>query len=197
MSHPQAPLTTPLQLLQQLAGNLLEHFDQACAEALENTEQLLAKLERQRARTQERLYKANTRLSDAVHAGKAGRQAKYRARITELDELLATLESRHAELLEYLQQLRLDVRESLELAQGIGKIAQAAASRLTHRALSRAACSAGQGESPAAVAPPAPHAASATGSRGALPQAVHTAAEPEAATAPRRGRPRKAKPPQA
>ncbi len=192
MSNKQAPLTTPLHLLLQLSRNLLEHLEQACTEALENAEQMLARLERQRSKTQEQLYKANTRLSDAVHAGKTGRQAKYRARISELDELLATLEARHAELLAYLQQLRIDSGESLELAQGIGKVAASAASRLKRRELTREADRAGErvrpSAAPAALAPPKAVRRSA---RSAIPAPVHAGPETELPKASRTRRGRK------
>ena len=42
MSAKQKPVNTPLHLLQQLSGSLLEHLETACSEALADAEKLLA-----------------------------------------------------------------------------------------------------------------------------------------------------------
>lgn len=53
MSATKKPVNTPLHLLQQLSGSLLEHLETACSEALADAEKLLAKLEKQRGKAQE------------------------------------------------------------------------------------------------------------------------------------------------
>ena len=58
MSAKQKPVNTPLHLLQQLSGSLLEHLESACSQALADAEKLLAKLEKQRGKAQEKLHKS-------------------------------------------------------------------------------------------------------------------------------------------
>lgn len=53
MSATKKPVNTPLHLLQQLSGSLLEHLENACSQALADAEKLLAKLEKQRGKAQE------------------------------------------------------------------------------------------------------------------------------------------------
>ena len=76
MSAKQKPVNTPLHLLQQLSGSLLEHLENACSQALADAEKLLAKLEKQRGKAQEKLHKSRTKLQDAATSGKAKAQAK-------------------------------------------------------------------------------------------------------------------------
>ena len=54
MSATKKPVNTPLHLLQQLSGSLLEHLENACSQALADAEKLLAKLEKQRGKAQEK-----------------------------------------------------------------------------------------------------------------------------------------------
>ena len=72
MSATKKPVNTPLHLLQQLSSSLLEHLENACSTALADAEKLLAKLEKQRGKAQEKLHKSRTKLQDAATAGKAG-----------------------------------------------------------------------------------------------------------------------------
>ena len=75
------PVTTPLHLLQQLSQSLLEHLEEACSQALVDAEKLLAKLEKQRSKAQDKLHKASARLEEAAAAGKSKAQAKARTSI--------------------------------------------------------------------------------------------------------------------
>ena len=52
MSAKKKPVSTPLHLLQQLSGSLLDHLEDACTQALADAEKLLAKLEKQRVMAQ-------------------------------------------------------------------------------------------------------------------------------------------------
>ena len=81
MSAKQKPVNTPLHLLQQLSGSLLEHLESACSQALADAEKLLAKLEKQRGKAQEKLHKSRTKLQDAATAGKSKAQAKAKGAV--------------------------------------------------------------------------------------------------------------------
>lgn len=126
-------VTTPLHLLEQLSYSLVEHLRKACEDAQKEPEQLLAKLEKQRGKTQEKLVKARARLDEAGSAGKTRAQAKARSKLAELDDMLALLQARQSETLSYLADLKRDAEKSLSLAQGVTKVAEAAAQALAAR----------------------------------------------------------------
>ena len=69
-------VTTPLHLLQQLSKSLVVHLEKACTDAQKDAEILLAKLEKQRGKTQEKLIKARAKLDEAGNAGVARRVAE-------------------------------------------------------------------------------------------------------------------------
>lgn len=127
-------VTTPLHLLQQLSNSLVDHLQKACSEAQQDAEMLLAKLEKQRGRTQEKIIKARAKLDEAGNAGKSKSQTKARSRLAELDDMLAVLQARQSETLSYLAELKRDAEQSMQLAQGITKVEQAAAQSLAARA---------------------------------------------------------------
>lgn len=127
------PVPTPLHLLQQLSQSLLEHLEQACGQALVDAEKLLAKLEKQRSKAQDKLHKAAARLEEAAAAGKAKAQARARASIGELEELLDTLKTRQAQTRDYILRLKSDAEQSLHLAQGVGKVREAVGQLLAER----------------------------------------------------------------
>ena len=139
MSAKKNPVSTPLHLLQHLSHSLLEHLENACSEALVDAEKMLAKLEKQRGKGQDLLHKARTKLQDAAVAGKAKAQAKAKDAIEELESLLDGLQERQAETRTYIAQLKRDAQESLKLAQGVGKVKEAAAKALDLRAAKSAA----------------------------------------------------------
>lgn len=139
MSAKKNPVSTPLHLLQHLSHSLLEHLENACSEALVDAEKMLAKLEKQRGKGQDLLHKARTKLQDAAVAGKAKAQAKAKDAIAELESLLDGLQERQAETRTYIAQLKRDAQESLKLAQGVGKVKEAAAKALDLRAAKSAA----------------------------------------------------------
>lgn len=135
-------VTTPLHLLQQLSHSLVVHLQKACSEAQKDAEVLLAKLEKERGKTQEKVVKARAKLDDAGNAGKSKAQTKARAKLAELDDMLAVLQARQSETLNYLSSLKRDAEQSLKLAQGITQVENAAAQALASRgkpAASRAA----------------------------------------------------------
>ena len=99
-------VTTPLHLLQQLSKSLVVHLEKACTDAQKDAEILLAKLEKQRGKTQEKLIKARAKLDEAGNAGKSKAQSKARARLAELDDMLALLQARQSETLSYLADLK-------------------------------------------------------------------------------------------
>ena len=139
MSAKQKPVNTPLHLLQQLSGSLLEHLESACSQALADAEKLLAKLEKQRGKAQEKLHKSRTKLQDAAAAGKAKAQNKAKAAVKELEDLLDALKDRQSDTRGYILQLKRDAQDSLKLAQGVGKVREAAAKALDLRATKPAA----------------------------------------------------------
>ena len=126
-------VTTPLHLLQQLSKSLVVHLEQACFDAQKDAEILLAQIEKQRGKTQEKLIKARAKLDDAGGAGKSKAQSKARAKLAELDDLLALLQSRQNETLSYLAELKRDAEQSLSLAKGITQVENAAAQALASR----------------------------------------------------------------
>lgn len=126
-------VTTPLHLLQQLSHSLVAHLQKACGEAQKDAEILLAKLEKQRGKAQEKVVKARAKLDDSGNAGKSKAQAKARARLAELDDMLAVLQARQNETLNYLSELKRDAQQSLQLAQGVSQVEKAAAEALASR----------------------------------------------------------------
>lgn len=133
MASRKQPVTTPLHLLQQLSHSLLEHLEAACSQALVDAEKLLAKLEKQRAKAQDKLHKAGARLEDAAAAGKAKAQAKARTSIAELEAVLDTLKQRQADTRAYILRLKADAEDSLRLAQGVGRVKEAVGELLARR----------------------------------------------------------------
>ncbi|KAA6174393.1 transcriptional regulator, partial [Pseudomonas marginalis] len=138
MSAKQKPVNTPLHLLQQLSGSLLEHLESACSQALADAEKLLAKLEKQRGKAQEKLHKSRTKLQDAATAGKAKAQTKAKGAVKELEDLLDALKDRQSETRTYILQLKRDAQESLKLAQGVGRVKEAVAKVLSTRTPAKA-----------------------------------------------------------
>lgn len=129
----QSPVTTPLHLLRDLSESLLAHLEEACADALFDAEKVLTKLEKQRGKVQDKLHKQRDKLQAAALAGKAKAQAKARQSMEELEEALDTLKARQSETREFIAQLRRDTEEALKLAQGVGKVKQAAAKAVDAR----------------------------------------------------------------
>ena len=194
MSAKKNPVTTPLHLLQQLSHSLLEHLENACSEALVDAEKMLAKLERQRGKGQDLLHKARTKLQDAAVAGKAKAQAKAKDAIEELESLLDGLQERQAETRAYIAQLKRDAQESLKLAQGVGKVKEAAAKAIDLRAAKPAAPAVKTAvkKAPAAKAPAVKTAVAKA--PAAKPAARKPAAKAVAAKAPAADKPAAVKP---
>ncbi|WP_301358231.1 AlgP family protein [Stutzerimonas nitrititolerans] len=132
-------VSSPLHLLQQLSRSLVEHLEKACADAQKETHGLLAKLEKQRGKTRDKLVRARAKLDEAGAAGKSKAQGKARARIDELDEALALLDVRQRETLAYLADLERDTQQSLKLAEGIRRVEEAAAQAVAAPAKSASA----------------------------------------------------------
>lgn len=126
-------------------GQLARTSENACSQALADAEKLLAKLEKQRGKAQEKLHKSRTKLQDAATAGKAKAQAKAKDGVKELENLLDALKDRQSETRAYILQLKRDAQESLKLAQGVGRVQEAASKALSLRAAKPAAVSAKTG----------------------------------------------------
>jgi hypothetical protein len=134
MSAKKKPVTTPLHLLQQLTASLLEHFEDACTQALTDAEKILAKLEKQRAKVQQKLHKQRSRVEDAAAAGKAKAQAKARANVEALEGSLSDVQRLQGETRQYIGELKNDIQSGLALVQGVGKVREAVAQALDRRA---------------------------------------------------------------
>lgn len=175
MPAKKKPVHTPLHLLQQLSQSLLDHLQEACAQALIDAEKVLAKLEKQRNKAQEKLAARRLKLQIAVEAGKLKAQAKAKQAVAEWEDLLDTLQERQVETRQYIARLKQDTEESLRLAQGIGQVHEAAGRALAER------------EAPAQVGPkadkpvararktPAPSSRPAGAGAARLASAVHAA----------------------
>src|SRR3990167_1534896 len=140
-------VSTPLHLLHQLSGSLLEHLEDACSRALIDAEKLLGKLEKQRGKAQEKLHNARVKLQDAA--------------VAELEELLDTLKGRQSETRDYIVGLKRDAQESLKLAQGVGKVKEAASKALGRREAKPAVAKPVAAKAPAAKAAAKPAASKA------------------------------------
>lgn len=170
MAAKKNTVQTPLHLLQELSQSLIAHLEEACVQARADAEKLLLKLDKQRAKTQEKLEEARQSLAKAAVAGKAGAQAKARARIEKFELLLDALQASDQDTRNYLTQLKADIQDSLQLAQQhVGKAGAAAAQALADREQPPEA-RAGQ---PSAAKP-----------RAAQPRAGKSAAAPAASKAP-------------
>ncbi|KHL70365.1 AlgP family protein, partial [Pseudomonas flexibilis] len=169
MAAKKNTVQTPLHLLQELSQSLLAHLEEACILAQADAEKLLLKLDRQRAKAQEKLEAARQALEKAAAAGKAGAQAKARARIEKLELLLDALKASDRDTRNYLVQLKADIQDSLRMAQQVGKAGEDAAQALAARQ-----------EAPKAKAPRAVKPAE----KAPVKKAPARAAKPKAAAAP-------------
>ena len=189
MSANKKPVNTPLHLLQQLSGSLLEHLESACSQALADAEKLLAKLEKQRGKAQEKLHKSRTKVQDAAAAGKKKKQAKAHDSVSELEQLLDELKDRQAETRAYIVELKRDAQESLKLAAGVGRVQEAASKAIETRSTKpkatpvAAAKSASPAAKPAARTPAKSTPAGSTARAAAKPATSKTTRVAAAATA--------------
>lgn len=161
---------TPLHLLQQLSKSLVVHLEQACADAQKDAEILLAQIEKQRGKTQEKLIKARAKLDEAGSAGKSKAQGKARAKLAELDDILALLQSRQSETLSYLADLKRDAAQSLSLAQGVSQVEKAAAQALASRSKSGSSTNTPAPQKSTTARAPASAKPAATSARSAAPK---------------------------
>ncbi|RIJ12245.1 transcriptional regulator, partial [Pseudomonas sp. 91RF] len=178
MSATKKPVNTPLHLLQQLSGSLLEHLENACSQALADAEKLLAKLEKQRGKAQEKLHKSRTKLQDAATAGKAKAQTKAKAAVKELEDLLDALKDRQSDTRSYILQLKRDAQESLKLAQGVGRVQEAVGKALSLRSAKPAAAPAKKTAAKPAAKAPAKAPVKAAAKPAAKKPAAASAAKP-------------------
>lgn len=135
MGKRKSTAVTPLHLLQQLTSTLLEHFEQACGQALADAEKILSKLEKKVSKVKAKLSKQHGRIESTV-PGKSKAQAKARAKIAVQEEVLIELQIRTDETRRYLGELKHDIELSLTLAQGVGMVHEAACGALRQRSIS-------------------------------------------------------------
>lgn len=192
MPAKKKPVTTPLHLLQQLSHSLVAHLHKACSDAQKEAEIVLARIEKQRGKTQEKLVKARARLDEVGNAGKSKAQAKVRAKLAELDDMLGVLQARQSETLSYLAELKRDAAQSLQLAQGVTQVEHAAAQALAARDKPAAARSASRTKAPTRPSGPAaetPSTAMKDASDKAPIAAANARARPSAAARSAAGKP--------
>ncbi|MFC3607637.1 AlgP family protein [Stutzerimonas tarimensis] len=120
-------LSTPLQLLEKLSGDLLTYFDKACSQSLKDAEKLSARLEKERGRIQGKLLKAHDKRKSALDEGKPKALKRAERKLGELEELFALVQARQHSLLAYLGELKGDIERSRALADGIRAVERAAA----------------------------------------------------------------------
>lgn len=126
-------VTTPLQLLHELALGVVAHLERACSKALAEAESVAGKLDDQCDKAQLRLFMKRLELQDAVSDGKTRQQARLRKRVDELEERFYSLRDRRAEALQYIASLKHDTEESMTLAEGVREVREAADQALSRR----------------------------------------------------------------
>ena len=123
---------TSLLLLQELTTILLEHFEQACGQALADAEKKLSRLEKKRSKVKKKLGKQRDRL-DATPTAKQKKQTKLRATLSLLEAALVELQLQTDETRQYISHLKHDIDVSLTLLQGVGKVREDASEMLRQR----------------------------------------------------------------
>jgi len=126
-------VTTPLQLLHELALGVVAHLERACSKALAEAESVAGKLDDQCDKAQLRLFMKRLELQDAVSDGKTRQQARLRKRVDELEERFYSLRDRREEALQYIASLKHDTEESMTLAEGVREVREAADQALSRR----------------------------------------------------------------
>lgn len=126
MPAKKTSVSSPLQLLQQLSLSLVDHLEKACRQAQSDAEATLAKLEKQRAKAEDKLRKAYAKREEAGAAAKPKAQAKAQASVDELEGVLTALHARREETVSYIATLRRDSDRAMSLASGITQVAEAA-----------------------------------------------------------------------
>lgn len=134
MAKRKSIAVTPLQLLQELTSTLLEHFEQACGQALADAEKILSKLEKKMTKVQAKLNKQRGRVESSA-SGKPKAQTKTRAKISVQEEVLIELQIRTDETRRYIGELKHDIKISTTLAQGVGGVREAACEALRQRSI--------------------------------------------------------------
>lgn len=130
-------VTSPLQLLHELALGVLAHLESACSKALAEAESVADKLDDECDKAQLSLLMKRLELHDAVTDGKVKLHARLRKRVHELEERLHSLKDRRAQALQYVVSLKHDTEESMTLAEGLRQVREAADLALSQRQTSR------------------------------------------------------------
>lgn len=123
---------TPLLLLQELTTLLLEHFEQACGQALADAEKKLSRFEKKHSKVEKKRGKQRARL-DSTPTAKRKKQTKLRATLSLLEAALVELQLQIDETRQYISHLKHDIHVSLTMVQGVGKVREAAGEMLRQR----------------------------------------------------------------
>lgn len=113
---------TPLHLLQTLTRTLNEQLGEACEQAEQDAVKALDKLDRQKAKLDEKLSEAREKLAARQNGEEQKSVSKAQARVDELEAALVELSEARNSADTYVKQLRLDIRQTLRLAKGFERI---------------------------------------------------------------------------
>lgn len=116
-------ISSPLMLLQALSHSLLEHLEQACGESLLTAEKQLRKLEKQQVKLQAKLDECQLALDAAIAEGRMKAREKRTHERAELQVLFGRLQDDHRQLLDYAEELRREIAQTLDLGRNIVQLA--------------------------------------------------------------------------
>lgn len=119
-------LATPLHLLDELSLSLVTRLENACCSAIAEAESVVGKQDKACVQTQKKLLRARLNLQAAVMAGKTRGQSRTRQRVAELEEKLFSLKEQRAKALQHLAELRRDTEQSMDMADGVRQVREAA-----------------------------------------------------------------------
>lgn len=112
-------IKTPLHLLYDLTGSLVSYFEEACIQVQQDAEKALTKLEKQRAKVQQKLITTQAKLEKAKERGKPKAKNKAKNSLSELETIYLQIQKQQAKILDYIALLKKDTTTSLELLKDI------------------------------------------------------------------------------
>ena len=112
-------IRTPLHLLRDLTGSLVSYFEEACIQVQQDAEKALTKLEKQRAKVQQKLITAQAKLEKAKEQGKSKAKNKAKDALADLETIYSKIQKQQKKILNYINLLKKDATKSLELSKDI------------------------------------------------------------------------------
>lgn len=123
-------IRTPLHLLRDLTGSLVSYFEEACIQVQQDAEKALTKLEKQRAKVQQKLIAAQAKLEKAQEQGKSKAKNKAKETLADLETIYSKIQKQQKKILDYIDLLKKDAAKSLDLSKGINVVHERAKSLL-------------------------------------------------------------------